>query len=202
MQLALIGLALYGGQQITHQLGEVQRVGRSRVLTGLQAGQQQQGVDAALHPRAGGHGGVQAALGQGGVGIGQGAFGTDADFRYRRAQLMRHVARKAPLARNGGVQVVQAEVEGVGKRAQLTRKVRAHGCDHLVTAQRGQGIAGALQYTHHTLHLPQSQPCGQRGGQHNAQQQGEMDAPLGAVPAFSLAGQHQQVRARLPSVGR
>ncbi len=180
-----------GRDQPSDQVGQVQRIGCHRVLSGFEPGQQQQRIDAALHARAGLDGRAQAAPGLGRIGIGQRGFGAGADFGQRGAQLMGHVPGKAAFARDRRIQALQAGVEGLGEGFELARKVVADGLHGRFGVQRRDPGAGPVQQGDHMPDHQQAQADGQHQGQHDPAQQGEMNAPLGPVPVLALGGHHQ-----------
>ena len=129
------------------------------------------------------------------IGVGQSAFRAGANFGQRGAQLMCHIAGKAALALDGAVQVVQTQIEGIDKGPQLAREIPAQRLQRLIGAQIAHHRTGTLQKHHHTAHQIQRQAGGQHRGQGNTAHQGQVDAPLGAIPVFALGGHHQRVKA-------
>ena len=61
---------------------------------------------------------------------------------------MGHIAGEAALADNGRIQVMQALIEGFGKRTQFTGKVRSDPRNRPIRTQIGQLLADPLQHDH------------------------------------------------------
>ena len=59
---------------------------------------------------------------------------------------MGHIAGEATLADNGRIQVMQALIEGFGKRTQFAGKVRSDPRNRPIRTQVGQLHADALQH--------------------------------------------------------
>ena len=107
---------------------------------------------------------------------------------------MGHVAGEAALAGNGRIQVMQALIEGFGKRPQFAGKVRSDPRNWPIRTQVGQLHADALQHDYDASNHEQRQACGQERRQHDTAQEREVDAPLGLIPIPTFCCHNQQSR--------
>ena len=132
------------GEQRDRVLGHVAQVERPDVQlqpAGVGAGQQQQGLDQALHParrlEAGGEG---LAVLAGRAVARQGQLGVRVDHRQRRAQLVRGVGGEPRLLEEGRLQPGEGGVEHAGQGGQFAGD--AAGVDPARQVGGGEGLGG------------------------------------------------------------
>jgi hypothetical protein len=125
--------------------------------------------------------------------VGQRRLGDGAHLRQRRAQA-RGPRRGREAALAFGHTGAAGRYRRGGKRRAVRPEIRTDRLRRRIGRQCRHRVAGAAQHRERALQHQQAQPDHRQQRQRNAAEQGEVDAPLGPVPAFAFGGHHQQTR--------